>query len=204
MGIKADDLVDTLIRKAEEEVAARNPGLALKERTEVAQILAVGSLRYYMVRFTRNKVIAFDLADALSFDGETGPYVQYAAVRAGGILEKVAAAGEMRETELPRWAASGDLSYLTREAGGEEWELASLLGRLRGTVEQAVSTLELSGLAKYAFVLAQKFNAFYHKYPVLREPDPHLKRGRALLTHLFRERMTRTLDLMGIPVPPFM
>ncbi|HMC82233.1 MAG TPA: arginine--tRNA ligase [Candidatus Polarisedimenticolia bacterium] len=204
VGIKADDLVNTLIRKAEEEVAGRNPELAPKERTAVAQLIAIGSLRYYMVRFTRNKVIAFDFADALSFDGETGPYVQYAAVRAGGILEKVSAAEKIRQSELPRWAASGDLSYLAREPGGEEWELASLLGRLRGTVEQAVSTLELSGLAKYAFVLAQKFNAFYHKYPVLRESDPHLKRGRALLTHLFRERMTRTLDLMGIPVPPFM
>src|SRR3989442_11839025 len=102
VGIKADDLVNTLIRKAEEEVAGRNPELAPKERTAVAQLIAIGSLRYYMVRFTRNKVIAFDFADALSFDGETGPYVQYAAVRAGGILEKGAAAEKIRQNELPR------------------------------------------------------------------------------------------------------
>jgi len=204
LGVKADDLVDNLIRRAEEEVASRNRDLSLEERRTVSERIAVGALRYYMLKFTRNKVIAFDLADALAFDGETGPYVQYAVVRAAGILGKLLAAGEVRAPDLPRWSAAGNLAFLAETPGGEEWELTLLLGRLRSTVDQAVSSLELSVLAKYVFALAQKFNAFYHKYPVLQEPDLDRKRGRALITYLFKERMTRALDLMGIPVPPLM
>jgi len=204
VGVKADDLLDNLVRRAEEEVADRNPSLDPGRRREVARRIAVGALRYYMLRFTRNKIIAFDFADALSFDGETGPYVQYALVRSAGILAKVAAAEKVPEASLAGRAAGADLAFLSADPASEEWELLSLLGRHRGTLEQAVSSLELSGLAKYAFVLAQKFNAFYHKYPVLQEPDPDRKWGRVLLTHLFRERMTRVLDLMGIPVPPLM
>jgi len=204
VGVKADDLVDNLVRKAEEEVTVRNPSLDPGRRRDVALKIAVGALRYYMLRFTRNKIIAFDFADALSFDGETGPYVQYAVVRSAGILGKVTAAEKVPEAGLADRAAGADLAFLSAGPSGEEWELLSLLGRHRGTLEQAVSSLELSGLAKYAFVLAQKFNAFYHKYPVLQETDPDRKWGRVLLTYLFRERMTRLLDLMGIPIPPLM
>jgi arginyl-tRNA synthetase len=204
VGVKADALVDNLIRRAGEEVASRNPALGHGERAEVARRIAVGALRYYMLRFTRNKIIAFDFADALSFEGETGPYVQYAVVRSAGILGKVMAAEKIPEAELAARAARAALGFLSAGPGSEEWELVSLLGRHRGTVEQAVSSLELSTLAKHAFVLAQKFNAFYHKYPVLQEEVPDRKWGRVLLTYLFRQWMTRCLDLMGIPVPPLM
>jgi arginyl-tRNA synthetase len=204
VGVKADDLIDNLIRRAGEEVAARHPDLDPTARLEVAQRIAVGALRYYMLRFTRNKVIAFDFADALSFDGETGPYVQYAVVRSAGILAKVAAAERISESDLCTRASGSDRSFLGEESSREEWELLALLGRHRGTVEQAVESLELSALAKYAFVLAQKFNAFYHKHPVLQEREARLKWGRVLLTWLFRERLTRVLDLMGIPVPRLM
>jgi arginyl-tRNA synthetase len=204
VGVKADTLLDHLIRRAGEEVASRNPGLGAAQRDEVARRIAVGALRYYMLRFTRNKIIAFDFADALSFEGETGPYVQYAVVRSAGILGKVMAAEGIPESELAARASRADLSFLSADPGSEEWELLSLLGRHRSTVEQAVATLELSSLAKHAFVLAQKFNAFYHKYPVLQESNPDRKWGRVLLTGLFRERMSRWLDLMGIPVPPLM
>ena len=204
VGVKADDLLDNLNRRAGQEVAARNASLDPQEQAEVARRIAVGALRYYMLRFTRNKIIAFDFADALSFEGETGPYVQYAVVRASGILGKVAASEEVPESGLAERASRADLAFLSSDPKAEEWELLSLLGRQRGTVEQAVQSLELSSLAKHAFVLAQKFNAFYHKYPVLQEQDPDRKWGRVLLTYLFRERMTRWLDLMGIPVPPRM
>jgi arginyl-tRNA synthetase len=204
VGVKADDLLDNLNRRAGQEVAARNASLEPREQAEVARRIAVGALRYYMLRFTRNKIIAFDFADALSFEGETGPYVQYAVVRASGILGKVAAAEKVPESGLAERASRANLTFLSSDPKAEEWELLSLLGRHRGTVEQAVQSLELSSLAKHAFVLAQKFNAFYHKYPVLQEQDPDRKWGRVLLTFLFRERMSRWLELMGIPVPPLM
>ena len=204
IGVKADDLLDNLVRRAEEEVASRNSDLSSETRGQVARAIAVGALRYYMLRFTRNKIIAFDFSDALSFDGETGPYVQYAVVRSSGILSKVAASLSLEVGDLARWALDGDLGFLDEDVRGEEWELLSVLGRHRLTVEQAVVGLEFSALAKYAFILAQKFNAFYHRHPVLQEPDPDRQRGRVLLTHLFQRRMTTLLDLMGIPVPPLM
>jgi len=204
IGVKADDLLDNLLRRAEIEVAARNENLPAPTRSLVAEAIAVGALRYYMLRFTRNKVIAFDFADALSFDGETGPYVQYAVVRAAGILAKVSAALALAPEELPRWAGEGNLGFLDENPRSEEWELLSLLGRHRMVVEQAVASLEFSTLAKYAFTLAQRFNAFYHRHPVLQETDPDRQRCRVLVTYLFRRQMTSLLDRMGIPVPPFM
>ncbi len=204
IGVKADDLLDNLIRRAEEEVRMRNADLPGRTLSEVSRAIAVGALRYYMLRFTRNKVIAFDFADALSFDGETGPYVQYAVVRSAGILGKVAAALGMSGEELPRWAADAELEFLEADAQSEEWDLLSLLGRHRTMAEQAVAGLEFSSLAKYAFVLAQKFNGFYHRNPVLQESDPQRRRGRVLVTYLFRRQMTELLDRMGIPVPSLM
>jgi arginyl-tRNA synthetase len=202
--VKADDLLDNLVRRAEEEVRMRNSDLPGQTLSEVSQAIAVGALRYYMLRFTRNKVIAFDFADALSFDGETGPYVQYAVVRSAGILGKVAAALGVRGDELRRWAADAQLDFLEADTKSEEWELLSLMGRHQMMVEQAVAGLEFSSLAKYAFVLAQKFNGFYHRNPVLQETDPNLQRGRVLVTYLFRRQMTALLDRMGIPVPSLM
>ena len=204
IGVKADDLIDHLIRRAAEEVAVRNPDLPEPERQRIAAAIGVGALRYYMLRFTRNKIIAFDFTDALSFDGETGPYVQYAAVRAAGILGKVAASLRIEPDDLLGWASEGSFGFLEENPKGEEWELLSLLGRQRSIVEQAVSGLEFSLLAKHAFVLAQKFNGFYHRHPVLQEPDPDRRKGRVLLTILFRRHLTSLLALMGIPVPPLM
>jgi len=204
IGVKADDLLDNLIRRAEDEVRLRNADLPEETLAEVSRSIAVGALRYYMLRFTRNKVIAFDFADALSFDGETGPYVQYALVRSAGILGKVAGALGMAGDELPRWAAEADLAFLEKDAACDEWDLLSVMGRHRMLTEQAVAGLEFSSLAKYAFVLAQKFNGFYHRNPVLQEPDPNRQRGRVLVTYLFRRQMTSLLERMGIPVPSLM
>ncbi|HEU5182311.1 MAG TPA: arginine--tRNA ligase [Candidatus Polarisedimenticolia bacterium] len=204
IGVKADDLIDHLTRRAAEEVATRNPDLPEPERLQIAAAIGVGALRYYMLRFTRNKIIAFDFTDALSFDGETGPYVQYAAVRAAGILGKVAASLQMSPEELLRWASEGSFGFLEEDPKGEEWELLSLLGRQRSIVEQAVSGLEFSLVAKHAFVLAQKFNGFYHRHPVLQEPDTDRRKGKVLLTILFRRHLISLLGLMGIPVPSLM
>src|SRR5205085_8554403 len=88
LGVKADDLIDKLVETALQEVEDRHNEAHPKERERIAQQIAIGALRYFMLKFTRNSVIAFDFREALSFEGETGPYVQYAAVRADKILKK--------------------------------------------------------------------------------------------------------------------
>jgi len=201
LGVKADDLLDALEKQALEEVTARNPDLDPRHGRSLARAISIGALRYLMVKYTRNRVLAFDFGEALSFDGETGPYLQYAVVRASGIFEKMAAAGGPDETTAAAWALEGGFDPPRGDAAEEHWALLMLIARFRETIRQAVDSLELSQVAKYAFNLAQRFNAFYHKYPVMQEQDPRWKRVRVVLTYLFLAQMRQIFVLMGIPEP---
>ncbi|HYS07013.1 MAG TPA: arginine--tRNA ligase [Candidatus Dormibacteraeota bacterium] len=201
LGVKADDLLDALERQALDEIKSRNPGIEQDESRALARAISIGALRYLMVKYTRNRVLAFDFDEALSFEGETGPYLQYAVVRAGGIFEKMATAGGPDETTAARWARETTFDLPPGEAAEEHWALLTLIARFRETVQQAVESLELSQIAKYAFTLAQRFNAFYHKYPVMQEPDPRFKQVRVVLTYLFLSQMRHAFGLMGIPEP---
>jgi arginyl-tRNA synthetase len=201
LGVKADDLVDTLAGKALAEVAKRNPELPEEERQRTASMIAVAAVRYFMVRFSRGKVIAFDIDEALSFEGESGPYLQYSVVRARNILQKLREREGIEESAVV--AALGGLD--TAELAGDDdhglWALVLEASRLDEIAQQAVRSLEFAGLAKWAFALAQLFNAFYHRYPVLNEENPDAKRWRAAGVAYFRAQMTRALGLMGIDVP---
>jgi arginyl-tRNA synthetase len=201
LGVKADDLTDTLFSKALAEVDSRHPEEPEEERKMVARQLAVGALRYFMLKFTRNSVIAFDLGEALSFEGETGPYVQYAAVRARNILRKLAERGEV----LPDFAAVLDTSALRRQLQSEDfWQLLLAASRAGVAVERAVASGEPSHVARYAFQLAQAFNAFYHDYRVLDETDPERRAFLLWMTDYFRTQLEKTLDVLGIDVPEYM
>ena len=204
LGVKADDLLDALEKQALAEVKTRNPDLDSQEGAALARAISVGALRYLMVKFTRNKVLAFDFDEALAFEGETGPYLQYAVVRARGIFEKMAGAGGPDETTAAKWALETTFDLPPGEAAEEHWALLTQIARFRETVAQAVETLELSQIAKYAFNLAQRFNSFYHKYPVMQEQDPRWKQARVVLTRLFLGQMRHAFHLMGIPVPAMM
>ena len=199
-GVKADDLIDRLIERAVEEVRRR--GVVEEEDVDpIAADIAIGALKYFMLKYGRNKVVAFDFQDVLAFEGETGPYVQYAAVRAGNIFAKLRERFGYRLADLPDSAGRADYSYLDGPDGTIHWQLVVEAARLRGVVEQARSTLELSVLAKQLFNLAQRFNGWYHKFRVVDEPDEGIRHLRILIIHLFRRQMAAGLDLMGIRVP---
>jgi arginyl-tRNA synthetase len=201
LGVKADDLLDALEGRARREVLARNPDLGSGAAGELGSRIAVGALRYLMLKYTRNKVLAFDFDEALSFDGESGPYLQYAAVRAAGIFEKMAAAGGPGEAEAARLAAGVRFDLPAGDDAEEHWALLTQMARFRDTVAQAVDGLELSQIGKYCFALAQRFNSFYHRYPVMQERDPLWKQARVALTWMFLARMRQACDLIGIPIP---
>jgi arginyl-tRNA synthetase len=204
-GVKADDLLDLLIKMAGEEVAKRNPQIAETERADISRIIGVGALRYFMLKYSRTKVIAFDMAEALNFEGESGPYLQYAVVRAQNIFNKLREREGIGEAEIGRTLGDTPASELEGEAGSHDlWALVLEAARLDEIVEQVVRTLEFSVLAKYAFGLAQSFNAFYHRFPILNEERADIKRWRAAGVSYFRRQLTLTLDLMGIAVPPRM
>jgi arginyl-tRNA synthetase len=200
-GVKADDLLDRLIAAAKSEVDTRHPEIEPAERLTIATQIAVGALRYFMLRFTRNTVIAFDFKDALSFEGETGPYVQYAIVRAANIFRK---ANTTAAASLAAIATLDLSNILDTEEGSSLWETWLLASKLTLLIEQCIATAEPAYLAKYAFQLAQQFNNFYHRHHVLNETDPTRKSLLLATAAVAQREMTRALDYLGIEAPPVM
>jgi arginyl-tRNA synthetase len=201
LGVKADDLIDTLITKALEEVASRHPEASPDEQKQVAADIAIGALRYFLLKFTRNAVIAFDFQEALSFEGETGPYVQYAAVRARNILRKLEERGE----PIPDFGAELSAPGLARQLEGEDfWQVLLAASKADSAVERAVSAGEPAHVAKYAFQLAQAFNNFYHQYPVIHEQNREKRVFLLWMTDFFRRQLEWTAEILGIPIPNYM
>jgi arginyl-tRNA synthetase len=204
-GVKADDLLDTLIARAEGEVARRNPDFAPAEHRRIAEMIAVAAVRYFMVKYSRTKMIAFDIDEAMTFEGESGPYLQYAVVRAQNIFAKLLERDGLDEAAVFAQLAGEPSGELDGDGGSHDlWTLILEASRLDEIVEQVVRTLEFSVLAKYALGLAQMFNGFYHRYPILNEERRDARLWRAAGVAYFRAQLTRALDLMGIEVPPRM
>jgi arginyl-tRNA synthetase len=199
-GVKADDLLDKLIAAAQAEVDSRHPELTDSERIAISTQIAVGALRFFMLRFTRNTVIAFDFKDALSFEGETGPYVQYAIVRALNIFRKAG----ITEAEALAAVATLDIDSLNSEQGSDLWETWLACSKLTLLLEQCLATAEPAYLAKYAFQLAQQFNNFYHRHHILHETDPTRKALLLATAAVARREMERALGYLGIEAPPVM
>jgi len=201
LGVKADDLMDTLIAKALEEVASRHAEASPEEQKRVAGQIAIGALRYFLLKFTRTSVIAFDFQEALSFEGETGPYLQYAAVRARNILRKLEERGE----SVPDFAAELGREAMERQLQSEDfWQLLLAASKADSAVEEAVTAGEPAHVAKYAFQLAQAFNNFYHQYPIIHEENREKKVFLLWMTDFFRRQLERTAAILGIPIPEYM
>ncbi|HEY6251136.1 MAG TPA: DALR anticodon-binding domain-containing protein, partial [Candidatus Angelobacter sp.] len=197
-GVKADDLLDALIAAAQKEVDARHQELSESERRDIATQIAVSALRYFMLKFTKNSLIAFDFKEALNFEGETGPYAQYAVVRATNIFRK----GGITAQEI--LSKPVDFRFLDEEGATEIWQLWLIAGQLSSVVAQCIATTEPAYIAKYAFQLAQQFNNFYHKHHILTETDPARKQFLLATTAVVRNALVSSLQLMGITVPPVM
>ena len=201
LGVKADDLMDKLIETALREVASRHPEDNDAATRAVATEIAMGALRYFLLKFTRTTVIAFDFQEALSFEGETGPYVQYAAVRARNIFRKL----EERGLEKPVFAAVLTRDAMARQLADEDcWQVLLTASKVGSAVEKAITSGEPAHMAKYAFQLAQEFAAFYQKFKILDEPDAERRAFLLWMTEFFRAQLERTLAILGIAVPAYM
>ena len=202
LGVKADDLLDRLEAAARAEVDERHPDTPDVERAAIAHAIAIGALRYFLLKFTRTAVIAFDFKDALSFEGETGPYCQYAVVRARNIFRKLRdqqpdfSLDSLDKVDL---AAAADL--LAGADGNAFWELALQAGSLDTQIDAALGAQEPAFIAKYAFQLAQAFNLFYHHHHILTESEPAKKKFLLQLSRLVEVQLVDTLELLGIESP---
>src|SRR5688572_793969 len=201
LGVKADDLIDRVIEKALAEVDRRQSDLPAGERRKVAEQIGVAAVRYFLIKYSRTTVIAFDIDEAVSFVGESGPYVQYAVVRANKIIGKLQERFGLDETATLAELASTPPDLINEDA--ELWALVLEASRLDEIVEQVVRSLEFAMLAKYGFGLAQMFSAFYQnpKQSVINEDRAEARRWRAAPVVYCRQQLTRVLDLMGVAVP---
>jgi arginyl-tRNA synthetase len=201
LGVKADDLMDNLIAKALEEVASRHPEDGEEANRVVATQIAMAALRYFLLKFTRNTVIAFDLQEALSFIGETGPYVQYQAVRAAKIPLKYQESGQA----MPDFQPELTPEALARQLESEEfWQVLLAASKADSAVAAAVASGEPAHVARYAYQLAQAFSAFYEKYPIIHEESREKKVFLLWMTDFFRRQLERTAGILGIQIPAYM
>jgi arginyl-tRNA synthetase len=204
-GVKADDLLDQLIGSAKKEVDSRHPQLSEPERVGIATQIAIGALRYFMLKYTKEAVIAFDFKDALSFEGETGPYAQYTVVRSASIFRK---AGIDPDTFLQQSSRNLSVEDFAQSLDGpdsnEIWELWLAASKTSYVIEQCIATTEPAYLAKHVFQLGQLFNTFYHRHPILSEADEKRKQFLLTTVAVVRRELVRTLEVLGITVPPVM
>jgi arginyl-tRNA synthetase len=203
LGIKADNLLDRLEEKALEEVEKRNPHLRSDQKAEIAWRIACGALRYFMLKFARNSLIVFDFEDALSFEGETGPYLQYTVVRINSIFRKLKDEEAFGEEDLQKLLSKQifPFSLLSNKERDDFWDMVLYASQFEEEVLHSIRSLEFSHLAKFAFNLCQKFNSYYHVYPVKAEKDEEIKSMRILTIYYVREILKSALELMGIPQP---
>lgn len=203
IGVKADDLLDRLEEKSFAEVDKRNPGLSADQKKRTAAQIACGALRYFMLKYARNSLIIFDFDDALSFEGETGPYLQYSSVRLNSIFRKMEEREGKKAADLEKLRAAAEMPFdsLTPDELADLWDVVSYASKFEEEVLHSIQSLEFAHLAKFTFNLCQKFNGYYHKYPVLAEENADLKSIRILVILYVREVLARALDLMGVPVP---
>jgi arginyl-tRNA synthetase len=208
VGVKADDLINRLEEGALREVEARHPELSAEERNSTAHAIAVGALRYFLLKFTRNSVIAFDFKEALSFEGETGPYCQYSAVRANSIFRKLDGAALVSAKELMREAGNAGSEIKQEvgevfegESGDEIWSLVTLAARLDEAIAQSATMNEPAQLARYAFNLARAFNLFYHRHRIIAEENEARRAVLITVADVARRQLTSALSTLGISVP---
>jgi len=195
IAVKADDLIDKLVEKSLYEVKIRHPEMENEDAKSIARDIAIGALRYFMIKFNANSVIAFDFKDALAFEGETGPYLQYTLVRINSILRKLEEKGG--KTEIPQL----DSSILEEKEQQISYELLLELSTLEMQVEAALENHELSGIANYTYSLCQKFNHFYHLFPIISESNLQLKQLRLQVVLLVKSSLEKLFSIMGIPIP---
>jgi arginyl-tRNA synthetase len=197
VGVKADDMLDELEAKAREKISGERSTGSEADDAKLARQIAIAALRYFMLKFGRTKVIAFDVAEALSFEGDSGPYLLYSTVRVGNIFRKMQERGVdpmLGRDQIDRLAIGDELV-------DDMWQIVRMSADTENVIRRAVETLELSLLTRHAFDLAQTFSSFYHKFPILNEKDDAERQRRAVVAEVFRRTMVQIFGLIGIPMP---
>lgn len=186
--VNADYVLDILGVRTYEEAKKRNPELDEVTLVKISEQVAIGALRYAMIKQDLDKIITFDMTESLSLEGDTGPYLQYAYARARRILEKAG--------KEPEFNVSYDDLTTTHEK-----ELAKIIGKFDIQVEDSAKNLSPKIIAKYCYELAVAFNSFYEHVKVLTAENQELVNTRLCLVMSFAKTIGRALALLGIDTP---
>ena len=203
LGVKADDLIGRLEADALKEVQSRQPELDLEKQHRIAHQVAVAALRYFLLKYTRTSIIAFDFEEALKFKGETGPYLQYSARRASKIFSELGRSADDVRGDFNQLSAEEIATYFSGEAGDYLWSLVYFASRLDDVVQLAANAFEPTHVAKYAFQLADQFNTLYQdkRFRMIKEPDPKRRAVLLMAADTARRTLERALALLGIETP---
>jgi arginyl-tRNA synthetase len=203
LGVKADDLIDRLEANALKEVQSRHADISEAQQKKIARQIAVAALRYFLLKYTRTSIIAFDFEEALKFRGETGPYLQYSVRRLSNIFTELGRSAEEVRNDFNQLSADEIAGYFSGEAGDALWALVYFASRLDEVVQLAASAFEPTHVAKYAFQLADQFNAFYQdkRFHILKESDSKRKTVLLVAADVVRRKLEQALSLLGIEAP---
>jgi arginyl-tRNA synthetase len=194
-----DDVRDLVLARAREIIEEKNAELAPGAKELVARQVALGSLKYAMLARDNNKLVIFDIDEALSFDGHSAPYIQYAHARACRILEK---AGWKPSAVSHQVSANDDRAFAV-DFGAlqpEELSLLQQISALPDEVQRAAEEHRPLRIASYVYELAKRFNDFYHACPVIDSPEP-TRSARLALVAASRTALANGLALLGIDAP---
>lgn len=211
LGVKADDLIDRLEANALAEVENREKMrleknadeeiLSHARKIEIAHRIAVGGLRYFLLKFTRNTIIVFDFKEALALEGETGVFCQYSAVRANSIFRKLSETDSTQAANITTSQPEQIAEIFGAADGSEIWATLTLASRLEEVIVSSANAGEPAILAKYAFNLAKAFNLFYHNHRIIAEENAAKRAVLIAVADAARRSLTAALQTMGIDVP---
>ena len=192
--VDADDLVETMIADAKQtsEELGKFNDMTDEERSEIARIVGMGALKYFILKVDARKNMLFNPEESIDFNGNTGPFIQYTHARIRSILRKAAETQE--NIDLANVDTDGLLSQ-------KEIDLIQKLNEYGAVVEQAGKDYSPSGIANYCYELTKEFNQFYHDYSILKEEDANKKSVRLVLAKNVAKVIKNGMALLGIEVP---
>mgnify|MGYP003483777323 FL=1 len=188
--VDADDLMALMVSDAKKtsEELGKFDDMSEDERNEIARIVGMGALKYFILKVDARKNMLFNPEESIDFNGNTGPFIQYTYARIRSILRK---AGEQGASEAPLTAVLSD----------KETELIQKMSEYGAAVEQAGKDYSPSGIANYCYELTKVFNQFYHDYSILNEADEQKKLVRLVIARNVAKVIRNGMALLGIEVP---
>lgn len=191
--VDADDLIEGMIEQARRTMdeAGKNTDMSESEKQEIARIVGLGALKYFLLKVDARKNMVFNPEESIDFNGNTGPFIQYTYARIRSILRKAEDAGMTLPTELPT----------NVEISTKEEEIIQHIADFSDVVRAAGQDYSPSAIANYCYELVKEYNQFYHEFQILRETDTDKRNFRLVLSQNVAKIVRIGMEMLGIEMP---